>query len=190
MDSFLNWFHVHKDALAGIGSVFGVVGAILAVMIFEAGRRQYKRAENWRRTEFLAKLYKDFSDDNACRRATWMLDGGERIIYFEEGNDQKAFPVNEDVLFKALRDYSSDKKYSDLELHIRESLDRFFVYLEQFDRAIQNNLVEQHEVYPYFGYWIDLLNGAGPMDDKVRRRIRDYINDSGFEDVDRLLRRW
>ena len=76
-------------------------------------------------------------------------------------------------------------------MHIRDTLDTFFVYLEQFDRAIQRRLVSKEDVYPYFGYWIALLTGdpdTSPPKD-VLDSIQKYIDVAGFDDVQNFLKR-
>ncbi len=71
----LNWFAINKDALAGIASLFSMAGTVFAVLIFFSGLRQYTKAESWKKTEYIAKLYSKFADDPGAVRAIWMMDG-------------------------------------------------------------------------------------------------------------------
>jgi hypothetical protein len=188
----LNWLAANKDAFAGLASIFTVLGTIVAVVIFCSGLHQYIKAERWRRTEFLAKLYGEFSNDPAAVRAIWMLDGDDRVIFFEEGDKHKEYPVNQERVIEALREYSPENEFSQLDLHIRDSFDVFFVYIEQFDRAIQNRLVDKDDVRPYFAYWIDLLNNQrdNTNDERLRNQILNYVDVIGFVHVQRFLARW
>ena len=188
----LEWFAAYKDALSGFASLFAVIGTIFAVAIFFSGVRQYKKAESWKRTEFLAKLYSEFSNDPAALRAMWMLDGDDRKIFFEEGDKHKAYRVNTHIIIDALRRYSPKREFSQRDLHIRDSFDSFFVYVEQFERAIQNDLVDKDEVRPYFAYWIRLLNKSGESEEeeKLRQQILDYIDVIGYRHVQHFLARW
>jgi hypothetical protein len=140
----------------------------------------------------LAKLHSEFSNDPGARRAMWMLDGDDRSIFFEEGDKHKRYRVDQKILWDALRRYSPERKFSPFDLHIRDSLDRFLVYIEEVDRAIENGLIDKDEAYPYFFYWIKLLNDPGETteDEEARKRVLDYINVIGFKHVERFLARW
>jgi hypothetical protein len=158
-----------------------------AVIVFAFGLYQYRRAEAWKRTEFVAQLFKKFSDDPNCDVAMCLLSGEKRKIFYEVGGKWESYEYEYNVLCAALADQPIDKKLESDQLHMRESLDQFFVYIEQFDRAIQNNLVSDTEVYPYFGYWIGLLKG----DVRIRKRMREdarlavinYMNREEFDDA-------
>lgn len=188
----MNWLATNKDALAGLASIFAALGTVIALVIFCSGLRQYKQAERWKRTEFVANLYSAFSSDPAAIRAMWMLDGDTRTIFFKEGDIHKEYPVNSKVIVEALRRYSPEKEFSPLDLHIRDSFDSFFVYLEQFDRAIKNQLVDEDDVKPYFIYWIKILNARADNDEEeqLRKQVLDYIEVIGYTHVQRFLARW
>jgi hypothetical protein len=200
----------NKDAFLSIGSVFSSAATVLAILIFSFGLRQYAKAESWKKTEFLAKLYDEFANDRGCRNTMSMLDGDARTLYFDKGDKFHPVKVDINVVYRALRPFNPGDDFTEDELRVRDTFDRFFVYLEQFDRAIDNRLVRAREVYPYFGYWIELLNGddtvrannidrvGGPLKltsdgeipDELRRQIHRYIDDAGFEHVQRFLKRY
>jgi hypothetical protein len=184
------WLVANRDALIVIGALFNSIGAVAAVVIFLLALVQYWRSEKWRKTEFIAQLYKDFSNNDACRCAMWMLDGTERTIFFQEGEAMKPYEYNFDILHGALRKYSDARPFSAVELHIRDTLDRFFIYLEQFDRAIENRLIHKDEVYPYFGYWIRRLNGQGDLPERIRLRVLEYMEACDYGEVRRFVERW
>jgi hypothetical protein len=184
------WLVANRDALIATGAVFNSIGALAAVVIFLLALVQYWRSEKWKKTEFIAQLYKDFSNNDSCRCAMWMLDGTERTIFFDEGGVMKPYEYNFDILYDALRKSSDAQPFSALDLHIRDTLDRFFIYLEQFDRAIENRLVRNEEVYPYFGYWIRKLNGQGELPERMRLRILEYMEAYGYDEVRRFVARW
>jgi len=165
MSSAFAFLKDNKDAFSSLGTIGGLI-------IFGFAVYQYRRGETWKKSEFIAKLYKDFLDDVDCQRAMWMLDWNDRPINF--GTDKK--PVMEEctckVLVAALRDHDkSTKAFTGLETKIRDTFDRFFSYIEQFERAMQNKLVREEQVYPYFAYWIDLLTGGRHLDQAVRERV-------------------
>jgi hypothetical protein len=182
MESILMFLKDNKDA-------FSSFGTIVALSLFLFAFYQYRRAESWKKSEFIAKLYKDFIDDADCQRAMWMLDWRDRPINF--GSEEKPIVKDYtwDILFAALRKHDK-KPFSDLEMRIRDTFDRFFSFIEQFERAMQNNLVRKEQVYPYFAYWIELLAGKRHLSDPYRSRVLEYIDEYGFNDVKRFLDRW
>lgn len=162
---------------------------MFAIVIFAFAVLQYRRGETWKKSEFIAKLYKDFMDDVSCQRAMWMLDWINRPIDF--GTEKNPFVVkyNHQILMTALRKHDGNP-FNDEEIVIRDAFDRFFVYIEQFERAIQNKLVHQEQVYPYFGYWIGLLSGQLHLPNEIRLVVLNYIECYEFDDVKRFLNRW
>jgi len=94
----------------------------------------------------------------------------EGSIPNENNKDEESYDFDNDVLGKALS--SKKRKLSEPELHIRDSLDQFFVYIQRFERAIRNRLISQRDVYPYFGYWIGLLKNDGSIKKRMRPNAR------------------
>jgi hypothetical protein len=169
------------------------IGAVIVVAI---GLLQYWRAESWKRTEFVARLFKEFSDDPNCDVAMCLLAGDRRKIFYEAGGKWENYDYDYNVLCVALADQAKEKQLESYQLHIRDSLDQFFVYIEQFDRAIKNRLVSCTDVYPYFGYWIGLLKGGNTIKKRMREDARlaviGYMNREEFDDAENffLKRKW
>jgi hypothetical protein len=74
-------------------------------------------------------------------------------------------------------------------MRIRDTFDRFFSYLEQFERAIRNRVVDEQDVYPYFAYWFEMLGGERHLPQYVSDCVLEYIGNYGFPDVVRFLHR-
>jgi hypothetical protein len=184
------WFAANRDALIGLSSVFSTIGAIAAVVFFVLALVQYWRSEKWKKTEFMAQLYKDFTNNDACRCAMWMLDGNRRTMMFRDGGEVKTFEYNFGILQHALRPRTAADPLSPIDLHVRDMLDHFFTHVEQFERAIENRLVRKDEVYPYFGYWIVRLNGASDLPEPIRQQLLEYVDAGNYKDVRRFLARW
>lgn len=182
MHSLLAFLTSNKDAISSVGT-------ILALFVFAFAVFQYRRGESWKKSEFIAKLYKDFVDDMDCQRAMWMMDWGSRRINFGSEDKPRVETCTPQILMGALRKHD-EKGFTEVEMEIRDTFDRFFMYIEQFERAMQNKLVGEKQVYPYFAYWIELLSGKRHLSDPVRKRILEYIDNYGYKDVRRFLDRW
>lgn len=128
MSSIFGFFSQNKDAFSSFGTIVAL--AIFAFAVF-----QYRRAEIWKKSEFIAKLYKDFVDDASCQRAMWMLDWDYRPINFGSEEKPDVQEYSWDLLVTALRKHDATE-FTDTEMRIRDIFDRFFLYLEQFERAI------------------------------------------------------
>ena len=183
MASIFEFLSYKKDA-------FSSLGTIIALALFAFAFHQYRRGENWKKSEFIAKLYKDFADDSVCQRAMWMLDWSRRSINF----GTEACPIEEDytwgILYLALRKHDENTRFTELEMRIRDTFDRFFMYIEQFERAMQNKLVKPKQVYPYFAYWIDLLRCKRHLKEPYCGRVLQYIDEYGYKDVKLFMARW
>jgi hypothetical protein len=183
MHSLVDFLKDNKDAISSAGTIFAV--AVFAFAFF-----QYRRAESWKKSEFIAKLYKEFVDDPECQRAMWMMDWEEtRQINFGSEDKPLIETCTPEKLASALRKHD-EIRFTEVEVKIRDTFDRFFMYVEQFERAMQNKLVQQNQVYPYFAYWIELLGGKRHLSDHVRNSILTYLHLYGFNDVQRFLARW
>src|SRR5262249_32863512 len=110
MDAFPTWLHTY----APLGAVI-----VFAVAVFK-----YYRAESWKKTEFVAKLYKEFSNDQDCKRALWFLQGDRRKVYEKTGDHILEYEVSHEILREALiAAVTKDKELTSTQLHIRDTLD-------------------------------------------------------------------
>lgn len=187
-------YQLFQDALVwskGILQGLSAAAPLGAVVVFAIALAQYVRSENWKKTEFVAKLFKEFSESQDCRNACWILEGDPREIFYKCGEKYERYSYNFDELSKAIDGAIGQALLSAHQLHMLDSLDGFLIYIEQFERAIQRRLVKQDDVYPYFGYWIGVLSGqegwAPPK--PILEKIRAYIKHGGFDDVEQFLAR-
>ena len=197
MESLL-FLKENKEAFSSLGTIFGLV--LFGFAVF-----QYRRAEHWKKSEFAAKLYKDFSHDDACQRAMWMLDWDGRRINF--GSDSKPLVEICDyaILKPALRRHGDNEddgckqddtkhdtgtRFTELEARIRDTFDVFLSHLSQFEWAKRNGLVRQDQVYPYLRYWIEMVKGRRQLPKDVAEQFFVYADAYGFEDVKRFFDRW
>lgn len=173
--------------LAAYKDAFATIGGILAIAVFAFGVYQFSRAERWKRNEFIAKSAKEMHDDPACHRAMMMLDWAGRKINLGTKEQPLWCDYKYSLLISALR--TKDLSFTEHESAIRDIFDQFFYVVSHFERAIQNGLVSQRSVYPYFAYWIEVLRGERHMPEEVVAQISDYIDVYGYVDVRKFLAR-
>jgi hypothetical protein len=90
-----------------------------AVLVFAVALGKYFRVESWKKTEFVAKLYKQFSDDDDCKRALWFLQGDRRKVYYKSGDQMQEYEFSQDVLKECLVAAIDKGELTSTQLHIR-----------------------------------------------------------------------
>jgi hypothetical protein len=193
LTAVLNWSQANKDALAGISSILSGIGTVLAVVVFIFAVIQYRRAEHWKRAEYLAHLYDSFEQDSACKKAMQMLDWPSRELVFEEKGKQVVRKVSPNNVFNALVPETHQEGgggFTELEAQIRDCFDGFLSYIAEFERAIQQGLVDKRDVYVYLHYWIGMLHGERHLRNNIRLRVLEYAKKFGFENVQNFIDRW
>ena len=159
-------------------SLLGVGGTAFALVF---GFFQYRKADQWKRAEFIAKEMKEFFENADVQNVLLMIDWAPRRInlFHEKENDPKKYPrITRDLQVSALEphtlrvsDQGSDgqtdqesegigavdrtSKFSMEETRIRDSYDRFLDHLERFASYLESGLVSKAELDPYLRYWID-----------------------------------
>jgi len=198
-----NEFRISLVSLCGTG----------VALVF--GFWQYRKADKWKRAEFLATEMKEFFDDGDIKNALIMIDWAPRRInlFSLESQNSKDYPkVTRQLQVTALRPHkllalnldfdsktdvaeaepaSGNKKsyFSPEEARIRDIYDRFLDYLERFSSYLQSGLVSKKELDPYLRYWIDDIAAytADPEEAGWTCAILAYIEFYHFESVQYLF---
>src|SRR5262245_28052206 len=108
LQALLDWLSDNKDAISSLGTVLGLLLFIFAVI-------QYRRAEHWKQSEFLAKLHKEFMEQPSTQRAMTMLDYNGREINFGSEDKLDIEKINYTILMDALRRHERDGTFTRLE---------------------------------------------------------------------------
>jgi hypothetical protein len=153
-------------------SIVGYLGAALA---FVVGLRQYRRADYWKRSEFLAKEMKEFFDAPEVMAALTMIDWGVRRVKLSVPSppNSRGVLIDRKLQCDALRPHTmlnahgssdevsaSDAVISDgsfftpEQAAIRDAYDRFMDGLERFGNYLTGRLVSVDDLKPYLGYWV------------------------------------
>jgi len=196
-------------------TTYGLIGTVIALVFAFV---QYRKADQWKRAEFLAKEMKDFFDDPDVKNVVLMIDWASRrvnLLQIDDKNPNQYPMVTRKLQVSALRphtlltsdggsdsqgdnksEYSASvdwmSKFSTEEAKIRDSYDRFLDYLERFASYLQSKLVSVRELDPYLRYWIeDIASYTENPDDAVWTcALMTYIEFYGFSKVQDLFQRY
>jgi hypothetical protein len=151
-------------------------GAFIALGAFIVGLLQYRRAQQWKRAEFLATELKPFFQDAKVSAAFTMIDWAERDINLSVFTDPKNTALTRVTLrmqCRALEPHdlegsatrpaassgdSSDggtHSFSEAETAIRDCYDALLDGLDRLGSYLEAGLISAHDVRPYIGYWIN-----------------------------------
>lgn len=192
VEQFLSNAEIFLKTLAAAG----------AFIAFGIGILQYRRAQLWKRKEFLGNEVKAFFADPSVHNALLMVDWGSRRICFDPKADRSAWPkVTRDVQVGALLPHTFRlteeeihtgglHRFSEVEAEIRDTYDLFLEGLTRLNAFVESELFEAEELYPYFNYWFrEMTTSEGAQEDvRWRLALLGYIHFYGFKGVQRLLR--
>lgn len=173
--------------------VFKAVTFAGATIAFIVGLVQYRRAQQWKRAEWVAQEMKSLFGDPIVQAALLMIDwGSRRIPLYPEEKDpsQRHVPLTNQIVARALMHHEERPEgFSDLEADIRMAFDRWLDGLERFHSYVDTGLVRQRDLRPYLKYWAVNLCRLRPATGKEDRlaRLRDYMNNYGYEGGYELL---
>lgn len=201
------------EILKLVVSILGFGGTIAALLF---ALRQYRRSEQWKRSEFVAREIKEFESNPTIRNALLMIDWGERrinLFLVEKPTEADQIRITREVLWRALLPHSiksdypshsvdantktSDQngvkiRFTPVEAKIRDTFDIFLDHLERFANFIRSGLVNAEEFKPYLIYWINTIGSANieeyKGDAEWRCTLLTYINVYGYEETVNLFK--
>lgn len=173
-----------------------LVGATLAFLI---GLLQYRKAQTWKRNEWLAQEMESFFDDPRVAAALRMIDYGERRIELYPSRRKEAerfLLLRDDDVAKALEHHSvryhrDDRGFTDDEATIRDTFDHLLGRLERIQSFVQSGLLTYRDIRPYLSYWATNVINATADDPTVDRivQLRRFITGYGYSGVQTLFAR-
>jgi hypothetical protein len=161
-----------------------------AAMAFVAGLAQYKRAQRWKRAEWVAQEMKGFLGNPHVDAALRMVDWSTRSVLlfpFKEGAERFVVVSAEETI-AALRPHGEDCAFTKKEAAIRDAFDVLCDGLERFESYIRSGLITADDVEPYLDYWGKHLR-RDSSDPKLRR-IREFMEHYGWDGAGNLLDRF
>src|ERR1035437_4643678 len=92
---------MHENQYQFIQLFVGILMPTITAIVFLFGIYQYRRAQKWKRQEFLAIVIKNFYDDFYVEQALIMLDWHDHILKYYQ-DSVNTFTYNRDNLGIAL----------------------------------------------------------------------------------------
>ena len=167
-----------------------LVGAALAFII---GLAQYRRAQHWKRAEWVVQEMKGLFGDPVVQAVFLMIDWGSRRVALHPGREQESdryvLLTNEIVADALMLHSDRPDGFSPLEADIRAAFDRALDGLERFHAYANTGLVELSDLRPYLKYWAVSLCSPRPARAKEHRmtRLTAYMSMYGYEGALELL---
>jgi hypothetical protein len=184
----LNWLLSLKPDEAI--KLLALVGGSIA---FIAGLLQYRKAQRWKRAEWVAQEMQAFFTDQRVAAALRMIDwGARRIELYPERADPAARTVyvRDDELAKALENHEDRPHgFTEDEATIRDVFDHFLDRLERINSFVETHLVSISDLRPYLSYWARNIKAARDGDPKVDRlvQLKRYMKIYGYAGVEKLF---
>ncbi|HET7437458.1 MAG TPA: hypothetical protein VFN10_22330 [Thermoanaerobaculia bacterium] len=156
--------------------LLALVGASVA---FVVGLFQYRKAQRWKRAEWIAEEMQSFFSDARVLAALRMIDwGARRIELYPDREDPatRSVYVRDDELAKALENHEQRPTgFSEDEATIRDVFDHFLDRLERINSFVETHLVRIEDLRPYLRYWARHINAAREGDPSVDR-LYNYVD--------------
>jgi hypothetical protein len=180
--SLSNWLDILK-----------ILGAAAAFWI---GLNQYRKAEAWKRLEFVAAEMKAFYDDDAVKLAMGMLDWRRKkvALFKHRGENDFARAVVDYAIVASALGIDPELKYDKVQSAVREIFERFLEFLARFEGFLAAEVVQKTDLVPYLDYWIKLISGRDAHSPEVTKEVLPslwkFIDYYGYRDVRRFISRY
>src|SRR4051812_1226048 len=170
-----------------------LVGATIA---FAIGLVQYRRAQQWKRAEWVAQEMKQLFSDPIVQAALLMIDWGSRQILLypdREKIEERYVQLTNETVARALMPHEQRQgsdKFTALEADIRAAFDRTLDGIERFHSYVATGLVKISDLQPYLKYWaINLTRdrAAAAGEDRIVN-LKAYMDKYGFDGTHKLLK--
>src|SRR5262245_18409708 len=177
------------------GDFLNVVVLVGATVAFLVGLAQYRRAQHWKRAEWVAQEMKALFGDPVVQAALLMFDWSSRRIPLYPGREvegERHVLIENKAVANALMPHEDRPEgFTDLEADIRAAFDRLLDGLERFHSYVDTGLCELRDLQPYLKYWaVSLWRPRTPRSEDHRRaRLAEYMKRYGSEGALSLLER-
>jgi len=179
--SNIAWSKV-EDALYYVTKHFGLT----AIVGLGVGLFQYRKAQQWKRSEFVAQAIKDLESSERYRCAMKMLDFPRSTIACGGGVN---IEFDDDVLTDAIPHESLKPYWTKEQEEIRLAFCEFLDGLERLDAFVRSRLISVALLRPYLIYWFRQLTTTEYKSADFRATIWNFIDGYEYQGVRRLAER-
>ena len=177
-----------------VENLLKAVALVGAAVAFVVSLLQYRKAQQWKRAEWVAREMKAFLDAPLTQAALHMIDYPDRRVLLypdREHAEDRYQEVTDQIVRDALRRHDETRPFTDAEVAIRDAVDSFLDGLERLDSYVQARLVSDRDVQPYVGYWAARIVCPDPTDGTTDRllALRQYMALYNFHRAAALLAR-
>lgn len=176
------------------GEILNAITIVGAGVAFFVGLFQYRKAQRWKKSEWVAQEMQSFFGDHTVNCALKMLDWGNRSIelypHRESEKDRFVF-VDDHFLADALSWHKKHGPFTDVQIILRDVFDHFLDRLERINSFVETKLISIDDLRPYLVYFAENIMFAAENDPEVNRlvKLRKYIEYYRFNGVDSLFKK-
>lgn len=198
----------YKDQITLIISLIAISLATLGGFM---SINTYRRTEQWKRAEFLAKEMKEFFDNERVQIALTLIDWGSRYVQLLDDDAEKKGRVlvtrqmqvrallphtlkpltSDSLVFCADGKHVDDelRRYSPAEAAIRDCYDSFLNGIETLSSYVKTDLISLDNLRPYIEYWIDDIHAPTKIEEDAAwsMALATYISVYRFKGVQWLF---
>jgi hypothetical protein len=149
-----------------------IIGAMVAFFI---ALHQYRKAQEWKRKEFILTFYSNALNNYNVKRGMRMLDWNRIDIPLQEGEieGKNNFWFDDELLRSSLKNHfemDASDGFSDEEAIVRLVMDEFFEKLGSCYPFIQAGLIKKEDVIEDIRYWIDIIGDENNQSKNTKTR--------------------
>lgn len=165
-------------------------GMIVAVGTLAIGLLQYKKAQDWQRSEFASQQLEKLSHDPMLSLATKTLEWKNRVFLMPDQYklvyNSNTFSHKSSNLAKALIPGTEDRKLeNESDAIYPDIFDNFFDYLERIDHYLNIGLFTMDDIKSIC-YWVDLVEHPKHFKSSV---FKKYLTAYGYTGVFNFMKR-
>jgi len=174
----------------GADNTVALLGLVGAAVAFFVGLIQYRRAQQWKRAEWVAQEVKAVLADPSVDAALKMIDWGGRSIqlYPTRKNEDERFEwVASEEVVRGLASHHDHGPFTPKEAAIRDAFAHLLDGLERLEGYLGAGLITVSDLAPYLHYWAEHLENA--RGNPRLNQVRAYMSTYRCDGAARLLRR-
>jgi hypothetical protein len=169
--------------------ILSILGAMIA---FFVALHQYRKAQKWKRKEFMLAYYDKIFNNFNVKRGMVMLDWNRTEIPLQEKEiaNKNSFWFDDELFRSALRvhfEMSAEEGFSDQESIIRLVIDEFLEKVGSYYPLIKANLIKKEDIVGIndIMYWIDIIGNKNNLskDSETRKQLWKYIVSYKFHNI-------